>query len=225
MMHWDLPDGDDRPTRICIWAIVSVVCGLFILTISLLVVAINPWNQSINHGFRWLFTDLLTLSAFLSGGFGVTAHFIARRQIARSASMGPVKIEGDLTALTGFIACLIGWLILQSASQFFVRWVEEVVATLVFPSSELHEALVTVHFAILGGLLILGTLYVFASGPPAAKSLIPVLLLLIPILLVANGILKSREAARQNEMQNQLRRAGQGFYFHRELLRRPAFRQ
>ena len=224
MMHWDLPDGDDRPTRICIWAIVSLVCGLFILTISLLVVAINPWNQQINHGFHWLFTDLLTLSAFLSGGFGVTAHFIARRQIARSASIGSVKIEGDLTALTGFIVCLIGWLIMQTTSQFFVRWVEKVAVTVSVPPLELHETLVALHFALLSGLLILGTLYVFTSGPPIAKSLIPVFLLLIPILLVANGILQSREAARQNEMQNRLRRAGQGLYFHRELLRRPVFR-
>ena len=223
MMHWDLPDGDHRGTRISVWAIISLVCGLIALSAGLLVVVISQITTSGNLPFPQGIIDLITIAGLYGSVFGIALHFCARRQIAQSASMGPLKIEGDLTAIAGFTLCLLCWLSLQLGSQLLVRWGSSIGMGLGLTPETAVNAFSTLDFAMACGLAVTGFLYVLVSGPPVIRMLTPILLILVPVMLLVSGLLQGREEARKKTVEQQLRRAGQGFFFKRDLLRQPDF--
>lgn len=223
MMHWDLPDGDDRGTRISLWAIISLVCGLFALAACLLVVGISQVFSAFQLPGRQGVIDLATIAGLYSSAFGVALHFVARRQIEKSAYLGPSKIEGDLTAIAGFSLCLLCGLFLQLGSQLLVRWGSGIGVGLGMNPETAVDVISTFDFILASCLTLLGGLYVLVSGPPVTRLLTPLILIMVPVLLLFSGLLHGREEARKNAVQQQLRRAGQGFYFKRELLRQSPF--
>jgi hypothetical protein len=206
-----------------LWAIISLVCGLFALAVGLLVVGLSQVISAFNLPWTQGVIDLATLAGLYSSGFGIALHFVARRQIALSACLGPTKVEGDLTAIAGFSLCLLCWLFLQLGSQLLVRWGGGIAVGLGMNPETALGLISSFDFIVACCLALLGLLYVLVSGPPVTRLLTPLILILVPVLLLFSGLLHGREEARKNAIEQQLRRAGQGFYFKRELLRQAPF--
>lgn len=184
-----------RTTR---WAWVSLAGGLTAIAVWGLHLLIGSDRTSAEHPLGGLLYFLIASTGWYAATAGAVTHFLARRRIAAAERAADEELQGEFTALLGFLISVIGLMFWNRTTGPFRYAATFVLVSSGFEPDSVIPSILSIDGWISAGVLLVSLGYAAIGGPPAIRRLLlAVGVTLIPLAFFAQWVIQGRQSQRE----------------------------